>query len=169
MLLYHLRIYYSWKNIKKSYKSNKFKISAPRQNKKFALPDESYSVSDTQDYFKYIIQKHDTVTDNPPIRIYVNTIENRVTFSIKTGYFLNLLTPETIKLLGSSKSKITKGRNGENLSHLEVAEVVLIHCNSVNNNYWQDLRVLYRFVPRKLFGQLLDISPTNFIFLKISN
>ena len=109
------------------------------------------------------------MTDNPPIRIYVNTIENRVTFSIKTGYFLNLLTPETIKLLGNSKSKITKGRNGENLSHLEVAEVVLIHCNSVNNNYRQDLRVLYRFVPRKLFGQLLDISPTNFIFLKISN
>ena len=70
-----------------------------------------------------------------------------------------------MKLLGSTKSKITKDENGENRSHLEITEVVLIHCNIVNNNYQQDSIVLYTFVPKKLFGQLLDISPENFIFL----
>ena len=70
-----------------------------------------------------------------------------------------------MKLLGSTKSKITKDENDENVSHLEITEVVLIHCNIVNNNYQQDSIVLYTFVPKKLFGQLLDISPENFIFL----
>ena len=69
------------------------------------LPDGSYSVSDIQDYFYYIIKKQETVTDNLPIRIYVNQIENRITFTIKKGYYLQLLTPETKKLLGSTKSK----------------------------------------------------------------
>ena len=71
-----------------------------------------------------------------------------------------------MKLLGSIKSKITKDENGENLSHLEITEVVLIHFNVVNNDYQQDSSVLYRFVPNKSFGQLLDILPKNFIFLK---
>ena len=71
-----------------------------------------------------------------------------------------------MKLLGSTKSKITKDKNGENVSYLEIAEVVLIHCNVVNNSYQQNSRVLYTFVPNKSFGQLLDISPENFIFLK---
>ena len=97
---------------------------------------------------------------------YVNKIENRITFKIKTGYYLELLRPETIKLLGSTKSKITKDKNGENVPHLEITEVVLIHCNIVNNDYQQDSRVLYTFVPNKSFGQLLDISPKNFLFLK---
>ena len=149
-----------------SYKNNKFKISAPTWNEEFELPDGSYSVSDIQDYFKYILKKHETVTDNPSIRIYVNKIENRITFKIKTGYYLELLTPETMKLLGSTKSKITKDENGENVPHLEITEVVLVHCNIVNNDYQQDSRVLYTFVPNKSFGQLLDISPKNFIFLK---
>ena len=70
-----------------------------------------------------------------------------------------------MKLLGSTKSKITKDENGENRSHLEITEVVLIHCNIVNNNCQQDSIVLYTFVPKKLFGRLLDISPENFIFL----
>ena len=74
--------------------------------------------------------------------------------------------PETIKLIASTKSKITKNENGENVSHLEITEVVLIHCNIVNNSYQQDSRVLYTFVPNKSFGQLLNISPKNFIFLK---
>ena len=72
-----------------------------------------------------------------------------------------------MKLLGSTKSKITKNENGENMLHLEITEVVLIHCNIVNNYYQQDSRVLYTFVPNKSFGQFLDISPKNFIFLKI--
>ena len=90
--LSNLSIYYIWKNIKKSCKNNKFKISAPTRNKKFEFPDGSYYISDIQDYFKYIIKKHKTVTDNPPIRKYVNKIENKITFKIKSGYYLELLT-----------------------------------------------------------------------------
>ena len=71
-----------------------------------------------------------------------------------------------MKLLGSIKSKITKDENGENVSHLKITEVVLIHWNIFNNDYQQDSKVLYTFVPNKSFGQLLDISPKNFIFLK---
>ena len=68
------------------------------------------------------------MTDNLPIRIYINKIENRITFRIKTGYYLELLTTELIKLLGSTKSKITKHQYGENVPHLEITEVVLVHC-----------------------------------------
>ena len=71
-----------------------------------------------------------------------------------------------MKLLGSTKNKITKDKNGENVPHLEITEVVLVHCNIVDNDYQQDSRVLYTFVPNKLFGSLLEISPTNHIFLK---
>ena len=92
-----------------------------------------------------------------------------MTFKIKTGYYLESLTPETMKLLGSTKSKITKDKNGENIPYLETTEVVLVHLNVVNNSYQQNSGVLYTFVPNKSFGQLLDISPNNFIFLKISD
>ena len=71
-----------------------------------------------------------------------------------------------MKLLGSTKSQITKDKNGENVPHLEIMEVVLVHFNIVNNGYQQDSKVLYTFIPDKSFGQLLDISPKNFIFLK---
>ena len=87
-------------------------------------------------------------------------------FKIKTGYYLKLLTLETRKLLGSTKIKTVKDKNGENIPYLEITEVVLIHCNVVNNSYQQNSRVLYTFVPNKSFGQLLDISPENFIYLK---
>ena len=113
------------------------------------------------------LKKHETVTDNPSIRIYVNKIEYRITYKIKTGYYLNILTSETMKLLGSTKSKITKDKNGENVPHLEITKVVLVHCNIVNNNYHEDSRVLHTFVPNKSFGQLLNISPKKFIFLKV--
>ena len=76
---------------------------------------------------------------------------------------------QTMKLLGSIQSKITKDKNGENISHLEIVELVLIHCNLVNNNYQQNSRILYTFVPNKPFGNLLEISPTNHIFLKTFN
>ena len=101
--------------------------------------------------------------------IYVNKIENRLTFKIKTGYYLELLTPETMKLLGSGKSKINKDKNGENVPRLEITEVVLVHCNIVSNYYQQDSRVLYTFVLNKSFAQLLDISLTSFIFLRTFN
>ena len=86
-------------------------MSARTWNEEFELPDGSYYVSDIQDYFKYIFKKHETVTDNPSVRIYINKTENRITFKIKTGYYLKSLTPETVKLLGSTKSKITKDKN----------------------------------------------------------
>ena len=130
------------------------------------LPDGSYSISDIQDYFEYILKKNSESVDNPSIRIYVNKIENRITFKIKSGYYLERLTPETMKLLGSTESKITKGKNVENVPHLEVVELVLVHCNLVNNDYQQDSRILYTFVPNKTFSSLLEISPTNHIFLK---
>ena len=159
--LSNLSIYYTWKNIKRSYNNNKFKISAPTWNDKFELPDGSYSVSDIQDYFEYILKKHGEDIDKPSVQIYVNKIENRITFKIKNGYSLELLTPETMKLLGSIKNRITKDKNGEDVPHLEITEVVLVHCNMVSNDYQQDSRVLYTFLPNKPFGSLLEISPTN--------
>ena len=167
--LSNLSIYDTWKNIKSSYNSNKFKISAPTRNDEFELSDRSYSISDIQDYFEYILKKHGEDIDKPSMQIYVNKIENRVTFKIKNGYSLELLTPETMKLLGSTKNKTTKDKNGENVPHLEITELVLIHCNIVNNDYQQDSRVLCAFVPNKPFGSLLEISPTNHIFLKTFN
>ena len=108
-------------------------------------------------------------TDNPSIKIYVNKIENRITFKIKKGYYLDLLTFETMKLLGSTESKITKDKNGENVPHLEISEVLLVHFNIVNSDYQRDSIVIYTFVPNKPFGSLLDISPRNNIFLERFN
>ena len=112
--LSNLSIYYTWKNVKSSYNNNKFKISAPTWSEEFELPDGLYSVSDIQDYFEYILKKHNESVDNPSIRMY-------------------------------------------------------IHCNLVNNDYQQDSRILYTFVPNKTFGSLLEISPTNKVFLKTFN
>ena len=152
--------------MKNLYKNNKFKISAPTWIEEFELPDRSYSVSGIQDYFEYISKKHGTVTDNPSIMIYVNKIENRIEFKTKIGHYLEFLSPETIKLLGSTKSKIAKDEDGGNKPYLEITEVALIHCYVVNNDYQQDSRILYTFVPNKSFGRLLDISPKNFILFK---
>ena len=109
--LSNLSIYYMWENIKKSYKNNKFNISAPLWNEKFELPDGTYSVSDIQNYFKYIFKNMQKKTNNPLIRIYINKTENRITFKIKVGYYVELLTPETMKLLGNTKSKIIKDKS----------------------------------------------------------
>ena len=102
--LSNVTIYFTWKHIRRSYNNNKFKISAPTWSEEFKLPDGSYSISDIQDYFEYILKKHIENVDNPSIRIYVNKSENRITFEIKNGYYLGLLTPETMKLLGSTES-----------------------------------------------------------------
>ena len=80
-------------------------------------------------------EKHGEDIDKPSVQIYANKIENRVTFKIKNGYSLELLTPETMKLLGSAENEITKNKNGENVPHLEITEVVLVHCVIVNNDY----------------------------------
>ena len=112
--LSNLGMYYTWNNIKSSYNNNKFKISAPTWNEEFTLPDESYTISDIQDYFEYILKKHgeniDEDKNKPSVKIYTNKIENRITFKIKNGYSLELLTKETMKLLGSTENKITKDK-----------------------------------------------------------
>ena len=109
--LSNLSIYYTRENIKHSYNNNKFKISAPTSNDQFELTDGSCSISDIQDYFQYILKKHGEDIDTPSMQIHVNKIENRVTFKIKNGHSLELLTSETMKLLGSTKNKITKDKN----------------------------------------------------------
>ena len=125
MALTNLSIYYTWKNIKSEYENNKFKISSPTWNDTFDLPDCSYSIEDIQDCFEFIIKKHETFTENPPIQIYPNKIENRIVFKIKTGYKLELLTLETMRLLGSTKKEIDSNKKGENVTKLESVEVVL--------------------------------------------
>ena len=151
MALVNLSIYYVWKNIKSEYNSNKFKTSAPTWNETFDLPDGSYSIADIQDYFEFIIKKHETLTENPSIQIYPNKIKNRIVFKIKTGYKLELLTPETMKLLGSTKKVVDKNKNGEIVPKLESVEVVLVHCNLVKNDYQHaSHQKLFTFVLKKL-------------------
>ena len=159
MALPKLGIYYTWKNIKSAYNKNKFRISAPTWNDEFDLPDGSYSISDIQYYFEYIIKKHETLANNPPVQIYVNKIKNRIVFKIKTGYKLELWSSETMKLLGSTKKDVDQDKDGENVPKLESAEVVLVHCNLVNNNYQQASKVLFTFVSKKQFGQFISILP----------
>ena len=101
---------------------------------RIVLLDGSYSISGIQDYFENIFKKHRAKTVSHSIRIYTNEIENRIPFKIKTEYFLELLTPEKIKLLRSTKSKI-QDENGENVFDIEITEVTLMHSNVVNNNY----------------------------------
>ena len=113
--LSNLSICYTWKKIKSSYNNNKFKIYAPAWNDKFELPDGSYSVSDIQNYFENILEKHEEDIDEPSVQIYVNRTENRTTFKIKNGYSLELLTLETMKLFGSTENKINKDKNSENV------------------------------------------------------
>ena len=107
MALVNLSIYYTLENIKSEYNKYKFKISAPTWNDTFALSHGSYSIADIQSYFEFIIKKHETLTQNPPIQIYPNKIKNRIVFKIKTGYKLELLNPEIMNLLGSTKKKTT--------------------------------------------------------------
>ena len=143
---------------------NEFKISTPTWNDKFELPDGLYFVPDIAEYFEYIIKKDEKVIDNLPIRIYVNKSENA--FKIKIGYYLELLTPETTTLLRNAEKKITKGKNGENVSHLEIAKGVLVRCHIANNVYEHHSRLLYTFVPEKSLSRLLGNSPEIFMFLK---
>ena len=124
MALANLSIYYTQKNIKSEYNNNQFNISAPTSNDTFDLPDGSYSISDIQDYFEFIIKKHETLTENPLIQIYSDKIKNRIVFIIKAGYKLELLTPETMRLLGSGKKEVAKDKDGENVPKLDPIEIV---------------------------------------------
>ena len=134
MVLANLSIYYTWTNIKSEYNNNKFKISAPTWEDTFDLPDGFYSIDDIQDYFEFIIKKHKTLTEVPLVEIYPNKIKNRIVFKIKTGYKLELLTPETMRLLGSTKKVVYKDKNGEIVPKLESVGVVLVHCNTLFND-----------------------------------
>ena len=158
MALANLSIYYTWKNIKTEYKNNKFKISAPTWNETFDLPDGSYSIADIQDYFDFIIRKHEILSENPSVQIYPNKIKSRIIFKIKNGCKLELLTPEKMKLLGSTKRAVNKDKNGENVPKLEIVEVALVHCNLVKNDCRHTSKVLFTFVPNKKFGQLIFLS-----------
>ena len=104
------------------------------------------------------------MTDNPLIIKCVNKIETRITFKFNTGYYIELLTTQTMKLPGSTKNKITKNENGENVPHLEIAKVVLVDCIIANNDYQQHLKAFYTFVHNISFGQLLEVSTKSFIF-----
>ena len=133
------------------------------------MSDGSYNIPEIQDYFEYIIKKHETIAETAPILIYANNINNRIVFKIKTGYKLELLSEETMKLLGSTSNSIDADKNSENVSRLENVEVVLVHCNLVNNSYQQHSTVLFTFVPNKQYGQLISISPHSLVFLKTMN
>ena len=169
MALANLTIQYTWNDIRSEYNNNKFKISAPTWNDTFDLPDGSYSISDIQDFFEFIIKKHETSTKNPPLQIYPNKIKNRLVFNIKTGYKLELLTPEIMKLLGSTKKDADKDKDGEILPKLESVEVALVHCNLVKNDYQHTSKVLFSFVPNKQFGQLINILPHSLTMMNTVN
>ena len=169
MALANLSIYYIWKNVKSTYSNNKFKILAPTWNGTFDLPDGSYNISEIQGYIEYIIKKHETIGETVPTLIYANTINNRIVFKIKSGYKLELLSKETMKLLGSTKNIIDSDKNSENVPRLENVEVFLVHCNLVNNSYQQHSRVLLTFVSTKQYGKLISISPHSLVFFKTMN
>ena len=115
------------------------------------------------------MKKHVILNDNSSIKIYSNKVKNRIVFKIKNGYKLELLTPETMKLLGSTKKVVDKDKNGENVPKLEIVEVVLVHCNLVKNDYQHTSKVLFTFVPSKEFGKLINIPPHAFIMKNTVN
>ena len=133
------------------------------------MPDGSCSITDIQDYFEFIIKKYETLTENLPIQIYPNKVKNRIVFKIKTGYKLELLTLETMKLLESTKKVVDKDENSENVPKLESVEVVLVHCNLVKNDYQHTSKVLFSFVLNKQFGQLINISPHSLTMMNTVN
>ena len=153
MALANLSIYDTWKNIKSEYNNSKFKFSASTWNDTFDLSDGSYLISDIQNYFEFIIKKHEALNEDLLIKIYPNKIKNRIVFKIRTRYQLELVTPETMKLLGSTKKDVDANKNEEIVPKLESVEVVLVRCNLVKNGYQHSSKVLFSLVPNKQFGQ----------------
>ena len=105
-----------------------------------------------QNYLEYIIKKHETIADVSPVLVYVNEINNGIAFKIKSGYKLELLSKETMKLLRSSTDTIDGDKNSELVPKLKNVDLVLVHCNVVNNSYQQASKVLFTFVPNKKYG-----------------
>ena len=131
--------------------------------------DGSYSIAALQNYFEYIIKKHETIADISPVLIYVNEINNRIVFKLNSGYKIELLSKETMKLLESSTDTLDGDKNSELVPKLESVDLVLVHCNLVNNSYQQASKVLLTFVPNKKYGQLITVSSETLILLKIVN
>ena len=109
------------------------------------------------------------MTENTLVQIYSNKIKNRIVFKIKIGYKLELLTPETMKLLGSGKRDVDKDKDGENVPKLESVEVLLVHCNLVKNDYQYASKVLFTSAPNKQFGELINISPHSLTMMNTIN
>ena len=154
--------------LKSDYNNNKFKISAPTWNDKFDVPDGSYSIAALQNYFEYIIKKHETIAEVSPVLIYVNEINNRIVFKIKSGYNLTV-SKETMRLFGRWSDTTDGDKNSELVPKLESVDLVLVHCNVVNNNYQQASKALFPFVPNKKYGQLITVLPETLIMLKTVN
>ena len=125
------------------------------------MPDGSYSITNIQDYFEFIIRKHENLAENAPIQIHPHKKKNRIVFKVKTAYKLELLSPETMKLLGSTKKDADQDKDGEDVPKPESAEVVLMHFNLVNENYQQSSKVLFTVVLNKQFGNLINIAPVD--------
>ena len=154
--LCNLSIYYTYKNIKSACSNNKLKFSAPTWNDTFDLLDGSYSIADIQDYFEFIIKKHETYSENPPVQIHPNKIkENRIQIRISIS--------------GNDEIIREHKKDVEDVSKLESVEVVLVHCNLVNNNYLKTSKVLFTFVPNKQFEQLINIAPHSLTMLGTTN
>ena len=124
MALANLSIYYTCTNVKSIYDNNKFKIAAPTWDEMFNLPGGSNNIPAIQNYFEYVIKKHETIAKTSPILIYAGKITNRVIFKIKTGYKLELLSKETMKLLGSTSSSVNADKDSESVPRLENFEVI---------------------------------------------
>ena len=157
-----LSVHYTWYNIKKEYNNNKFRLSGPTWSKDVTIPDGSYEIYQIQNYFlDEVIKEHESgvkSNEQSPIWIYANIILNRVSFSIKTGYKLELLNNETMRLLGDGPI-IDTTKNGENVLRLENVRNVLVFCNLVQNVYLQDSKLSFSVVPISRFGSLLSVTP----------
>ena len=154
--LVNLSIHHTWQNIKDEYKNNRFEIIGPTWDETFDLPDGSYTVADIQDYFLWVIKKHETdvnSSEESPILIYPNKIRNMIVLKIKTGYKLELLTSETMALLGDG-AIVDSNKNGKNVPELEKVSSVLLHCNVVHNDHLRNSKLLYSFVRNNSFGNL---------------
>ena len=157
-----LSIHYTWYTINEQYNNNRFRLSGPTWSEDVTIPDGSYEISQIQNYFlDEVIKKHESnvnSNEESPILIYANRILNRVSFRIKTSYKLELLTNETMRLLGEGPI-IDTTKNGEDVPKLEIVRNVLVFCNLVENVYLQDSKLLFSFVPNSRFGSLLSITP----------
>ena len=165
MALANLSIYYTWKNMKSEYRNNKFKISAPTWNDAWWFLFNFWHSRLLWIYYQNTLN----LTENPPVQIYMNRTKNRIVFKITTGYKLEILTPETMKLLGSTNEDVDKDKNGKNVPKIESVEVVSVDCNLVKNDYQHTPKVLFTLIPNKQFGQLTNISPHSLTIMKTVN